>query len=88
MNVRVLLRYPKGSQKPDAAELNILDENLPFTQAPELGALGEVFDQDIDNLQALHKGMKASKIGKARLASYQESRIRHLHETIDKYINA
>jgi hypothetical protein len=52
-----------------------------------LGALGEVFDQDIDNLQALHKGMKASKIGKARLASYQESRIRHLHETIDKYIN-
>jgi phenylpropionate dioxygenase-like ring-hydroxylating dioxygenase large terminal subunit len=88
MNVRLLLRYPKGTQRPDACELNVLDPTLPFTQAPELGALGEVFDQDIDNLQALHKGMKASKIGKARLASYQESRIRHLHETIDKYVNA
>ena len=66
----------------------MIDPNLPFESAPELGALGEVFDQDVDNLQALHKGMKTSKRGAARLASYQESRIRHLHQTIDKYVNA
>jgi phenylpropionate dioxygenase-like ring-hydroxylating dioxygenase large terminal subunit len=88
MNVRVLLRYPKGTERPDACEINVIDPSLPFESAPELGALGEVFDQDVDNLQALHKGMKTSKRGAARLASYQESRIRHLHQTIDKYVNA
>jgi hypothetical protein len=32
--------------------------------------------------------MKNSATGKVILASYQESRIRHLHQTIDKYLNA
>jgi len=30
--------------------------------------------------------MRASKRGKVSLASYQESRIRHLHLTLDKYL--
>jgi hypothetical protein len=32
------------------------------------------------------KGLKASKKGKVSLASYQESRIRHHHITLDKYL--
>jgi hypothetical protein len=32
------------------------------------------------------KGLKASKSGKVTLASYQESRIRHHHLTLDKYL--
>ena len=38
--------------------------------------------------KAVQKGMIASKKGAVSLASYQESRIRHLHQTIDKYLNA
>jgi hypothetical protein len=39
-------------------------------------------------MAAVQKGMIASKKGAVSLASYQESRIRHLHQTIDKYLNA
>jgi len=56
--------------------------------APEIGGLGPVFDQDDSNMPAVQKGMMASKKGAVSLASYQESRIRHLHQTLDKYLNA
>jgi len=52
-----------------------------------LGSLGGVFDQDDANLPAVQRGMKNSATGKVILASYQESRIRHLHQTIDKYLS-
>jgi hypothetical protein len=32
------------------------------------------------------KGMRASHRGKVSLASYQESRIRHHHVTLDKFL--
>jgi hypothetical protein len=40
----------------------------------------------MNNLGAMTKGLKASKKGTVTLASYQESRIRHHHETLDKYL--
>ena len=39
-------------------------------------------------MAAVQKGMIASRKGAVSLASYQESRIRHLHQSIDKYLNA
>lgn len=87
-DVMLLLRYPKGSKRPPAVPVNRLRDDQPFAQAEELGALGPVFDQDDGNLPAVQKGMKASHKGKVSLASYQESRIRHLHRTLDKYLNA
>ena len=38
------------------------------------------------NLPHMMKGLKSSKSGKLKLASYQESRIRHHHLTLDKYL--
>ena len=48
----------------------------------ELGALGDVFEQDMANLPFLQKGMKQSKKGAVSLGNYQEVRIRHLHQTL------
>ena len=84
----ILLRYPKGTEKPPSVPVNKLAPDQSFTVAEELGALGPVFDQDDGNMPAVQKGMMASKKGRVSLASYQESRIRHLHQTIDKYLNA
>ena len=84
----ILMRYPKGTKKPDPAEKNTLRPDQAFSEAPEIGGLGPVFDQDDSNMAAVQKGMIASRKGKVSLASYQESRIRHLHQTIDKYLNA
>jgi hypothetical protein len=87
-DVMILLRYPKGTSRPAAAPVHRLRADQAFSEAPELGALGPVFDQDDANLGAVQKGMKASRKGAVTLASYQESRIRHLHRTIDKYLGA
>jgi hypothetical protein len=84
----ILMRYPKGTKRPEPAMKNTLRPDQAFSEAPEIGGLGPVFDQDDSNMAAVQKGMIASKKGAVSLASYQESRIRHLHQTIDKYLNA
>lgn len=86
-DVMILLRFPEGSERPDPAPCQVIPPDEPFSSVPELGALGPVFDQDDANLPAVQRGMKSSATGKVSLASYQESRIRHLHQTLDKYIN-
>ena len=86
-DVMILLRYPKGTERPPSADCALLPADEPFAAHEALGALGGVFDQDDANLPAVQKGMKASATGRVTLASYQESRIRHLHQTIDKYLD-
>jgi hypothetical protein len=87
-DVMILLRYPEGSQRPDPAACITLPVEEPFSSVPELGALGPVFDQDDANLPAVQRGMRSSRKGAVSLASYQESRIRHLHATLDKYVDS
>ncbi|MEM1404883.1 MAG: aromatic ring-hydroxylating dioxygenase subunit alpha [Pseudomonadota bacterium] len=84
-DVRMLLRSPEADAPPRGVPVHRLSDEEPFTAAEELGALGEVFDQDMRNLPYMMKGLKASKVGSVTLGSYQESRIRHLHATIKKY---
>ncbi|MBR9911788.1 MAG: aromatic ring-hydroxylating dioxygenase subunit alpha [Gammaproteobacteria bacterium] len=84
----LLMRYPKGSKRPESAQKTVLRPDQAFSEAKELGGLGPVFDQDDSNMPAVQRGMLASKKGAVSLASYQESRIRHMHQTIDKYLNA
>ncbi|MCY1269579.1 Benzene 1,2-dioxygenase subunit alpha [compost metagenome] len=85
-DVWLLGRHREGEARPAGARLTRLEDHQDFCEAPELGALGPVFDQDLSNLDAMTKGLKASKKGFVSLASYQESRIRHHHETLDKYL--
>ncbi len=87
MEVMILLRYPEGTERPPAAACHEIPADQPFASYEMLGALGGVFDQDDANCPAVQRGMKASATGKVTLASYQESRIRHLHQTLDKYLN-
>jgi hypothetical protein len=47
---------------------------------------GRIYDQDTGNMSAMQEGMKAAKRMTARFAEYQEMRIRHIHQVIDKYL--
>lgn len=85
-DVRLLGRYPAGQPCPAAPAPRRLGDDENFVDAPELGALGPVFDQDMRNLPYMMKGLKASKTGVISLAHYQENRIRHHHRTLDKYL--
>ena len=89
MEIIFLLRYPEGSERPADCPVQKLDKDQLFSEAAGLeGGLGRVFDQDLSNLKMVQKGLKNLKSKEVVLANYQEVRIRHFHQTLDKYINA
>ena len=69
---------------PPPIELGIEDQ---WQDAPVLGSAGYVADQDTENLRRIQRGLRASHKPGITLANYQESRIRHFHATLDKYVN-
>jgi phenylpropionate dioxygenase-like ring-hydroxylating dioxygenase large terminal subunit len=60
-----------------------------YTTVPGMDPyVGHVFDQDTGNMQAAHEGALAAGGGGATLGNYQEIRIRHMHRTLEKYLDA
>ncbi|MFV3077205.1 aromatic ring-hydroxylating oxygenase subunit alpha [Niveispirillum fermenti] len=86
MEVRILVRLPADAPRPPPVEMKLLGPDQPWTDAPELGVLGDVFQQDMENLPFVQDGLKCSKNGEVQLGNYQEIRVRHLHATLDKYL--
>ena len=86
MEVMFLRPVPPGCPRPTPAKLRWLHDDASWASAPELPVLGPVIDQDMSNMAAVQEGLIASANGKVQLASYQESRIRHFHRTLDRYL--
>ena len=86
MEVMLLTDPPAGQPRPEPAEMHVLADDESWMEAPELGALCRIFDQDEDNLVEVQTGLKASVTGTVQLGNYQDSRIRDLHNLLDKYI--
>lgn len=78
-------KAPDGSH-PEPAKMTMLGPDQKWADAPELGSAAMVADQDTDNLMRIQRGLRASKKPGVTLARYQESRIRHYHETLDAYM--
>jgi phenylpropionate dioxygenase-like ring-hydroxylating dioxygenase large terminal subunit len=73
---------------------------LPEVQTIELGPedtysacgafppwLGQIYDQDTLGLAMLQEGLRAGGPEVIHLSKYQEIRIRHLHQTLTRYLN-
>ena len=86
MEVRVLARAPKGAPVPRAAEMIMLGDDEAWSSVTAWGLLGSIFDQDMANLPYVQRGLVSSPNNRVELAAYQESRIRHFHATLDKYL--
>jgi phenylpropionate dioxygenase-like ring-hydroxylating dioxygenase large terminal subunit len=86
MEVRILARRPPGAKVTKGVPMKLIPIDQPWASAPELGVLGHVFDQDMENMPIVHEGLKCSKNGLVQLGDYQEIRIRQFHQTIDKYL--
>ena len=80
-------KAPDGSH-PAPAEVRWLSEDEPWSTAREMGSAAMVADQDTDNLKRIQRGLCATKKPGVTLARYQESRIRHFHQTSDAYMAA
>ncbi|MCY1270744.1 3-phenylpropionate/cinnamic acid dioxygenase subunit alpha [compost metagenome] len=85
MEVRILSLVPDGQDIPAAVPMRLLNDDEPWADA--LGVLGSILDQDMGNLPHVQSGMKASKNKQLHLGNYQEVRIRHFHQTLDRYLN-
>ena len=82
----LLAPLSNGERPPPYAAVRIGIEDS-YTTVPRVDrALGEIYDQDTGNMGWMQEGMAASRKSGATLANYQESRIRHMHETLDKYL--
>jgi len=87
MEVRVIARVPEGQPRPRGVPMHMLGADEDWADAPELGVLGAVVDQDMSNMELTHEGLKVSKNQRVELGDYQEVRIRHFHQTLDSYLN-
>src|SRR6218665_3413516 len=89
MEVRILLRGKPGEPLARGVPMTLLGEDETRASSPAIGqVLGEILDQDLLNVPEVQRGLKASKTKTVQLSEYQEIRIRQLHQTIDKYLNA
>ena len=89
MEVRILMRTPKGEKAPKSAPMFLVPDGEPFAAASHLigTALAGVFDQDMGNLPHVQEGLKASHNRQIELGHYQESRIRQFAQTMEKYLS-
>jgi phenylpropionate dioxygenase-like ring-hydroxylating dioxygenase large terminal subunit len=86
--MEVIYLAPFRGKRPPPAEVHWLDFDDPWTDAPELGSLCKVFQQDTFNLPRVQVGLKNAQHTHVTFSSYQESKVRHFHSLLDKYINA
>jgi hypothetical protein len=78
-----------GEEAPEPPEPYKIGIGESYADAPGVGDfLGPVYDQDTGNLEMQQRGFMAAKKGGQTLGNYQEIRVRHLHKTLDKYLNA
>ncbi len=77
---------PFKGDRPDPAPLHFLAEDQDWTDAPELGMLAKVFQQDTFNLPNVHRGLLATPYDEVVLARYQETKIRHFHHLLSRWL--
>jgi phenylpropionate dioxygenase-like ring-hydroxylating dioxygenase large terminal subunit len=87
MEIRFLQVVPKGAERPAPAKTIWVDFHERGRDYPETGQVGYIMDEDMENMEEVHKGMKAADplVARPMLATSQEVRIRHFQEA---YIRA
>ena len=77
---------PFAGERPPPAKVRWLDRDQLWVEAAELGTTARVFDQDSYNMPKVQVGLRSTRATKVPLARYQESKIRHIHHLLEKWI--
>lgn len=86
MECMYLAPMPENGDYAPASEIHWLGADEDWTEAPELGMLSKVFNQDLRNLPFVHQGLKATARKHIRIADYNELKLRHFHALYDKWV--
>lgn len=87
MEIMMLFAKNADGTHPPAGKATIVGVNDSWHKVPGMGSAADVTDQDTENLKRIQRGIRASKKPGATLAVYQESRIRHFHQTLEAYLS-
>jgi phenylpropionate dioxygenase-like ring-hydroxylating dioxygenase large terminal subunit len=82
----VIFLAPFEGDRPAPASVHWLDEGDSWTAAPELGLLAKVFDQDLANMAEVQRGLDTTVRSGLLLGSYQEAKVRWLHDKLTEWI--
>jgi hypothetical protein len=85
MECMYLEPYDESKLKPPAVPIHWLGVDDDWAEAPELGNLARVFNQDTFNLPKVQRGLKAMTKPGVTLANYQETKIRHVHMLMNRW---
>ena len=84
--MEVMYLEPFRGKRPPAAKIHWLREDQDWTQAPELGFLSRVFNQDTFNLPRVQDGLRKASHEEVTFATYQETKVRHFHALLDEHL--
>lgn len=88
MNIRLLAPIPGGDgPRPESAPIIELGPDDDFSSnVPQIGAVAHILDQDMANLPIVQKGVRGASPSHsvAVLGRYQESRIAHFNEVLER----
>jgi phenylpropionate dioxygenase-like ring-hydroxylating dioxygenase large terminal subunit len=82
--MEVIYLAPFRGRRPKPAPVHWLADDEDWTQAPELGFLTRVFNQDTFNLGRVQRGLHAARHSHVTFARYQETKIRHFHTLLER----
>ncbi len=87
--VMYMIALPEGVPQPEPAKCTFLEMDDDYTLAAEIGSsLAKIFNQDGVNHRQVQKGLHYVPTGETVYASYQETKIRHFHATLDKWLTS
>ena len=79
---------PRSGKHPHSAEPVRIGVGESYADVPGMDpGMGHVYDQDTDNLDLQQQGFHTAKKAGGTMGNYQEVRIRHFHQTLDKYLS-
>ncbi len=77
----------EGEERSPAPPVHWLGADDDWCDAPELGMLAKVFNQDIVNMPDVQRGLKMLKNPEIIFANYGETKPRHFHKLLEEWIN-
>lgn len=86
MECMFLAPIPESGEYEPCREIHWLDVDEDWTNAPELGTLAKIFNQDLRNLPFVFQGMKATARENLRLGDYNELKLRHFHQLYSEWV--
>jgi phenylpropionate dioxygenase-like ring-hydroxylating dioxygenase large terminal subunit len=86
MECMYLAPIPADGVHPKGIPIHWLGPDDDWVEAPELGMLSKIFNQDVRNLPFVQEGLKATQRRTLQLASYHETKLRHFHELLEAWL--